>query len=243
MAQPSYGAMAINVAETARFFAAPQDERAETRRVKAPPLCCAAKKPPFLVMHEGRHPEIITDSPAADAARLSPDSMIMQYEAFSAAIVHGVLLSAGMTLVVLGSLRHDPLIWRSDLPKEMQKLLGPASPATQRRRRFWALLMAAWITAVTVSLMTSIAASAPLVERTLASYIMFQIFNLYDALVIDIGVILIWAPDWAFPRGLKGHPALRDWRFHVNGYLSGVVIGIPFAILVTAIWAVVATLR
>ena len=71
----------------------------------------------------------------------------------------------------------------------------------------------------------------------LAAYVMFELFNLYDAIVLDIGLILLWAPDWAFVPGTKGHPSLRDWKFHVRAYLIGVLAGVPFAAIVVGIWA------
>lgn len=156
----------------------------------------------------------------------------------TAALVHGALLCAWMTFVILGSLRHDPRIWQDDAPKPMQELLGPMPPATRRRRAVWGLLMLFGLVGLAVRLMTAgLPATAGIGDRLLAAYVMFEVFNLYDALVIDIGVILLWAPDWAFAPGTKGHPALRDWRFHVRAYLVGVVAGLPFAGIVVGIWA------
>jgi hypothetical protein len=158
--------------------------------------------------------------------------------ALTAALVHGAMLCAWMTFIVLGSLRHDPRIWRDDAPKPLQELLGPMSPETRRRRAGWTVLMLIGLVGIAGHLMSAgVPESATIPERLLAAYVMFELFNLYDAIVLDIGVILLWAPDWAFPPGMKGHPSLRDWKFHVRAFLTGVLAGVPFAGIVVALWA------
>jgi hypothetical protein len=156
----------------------------------------------------------------------------------TAALIHGALLCAWMTFVILGSLRHDPRIWQDDAPKVLQEQLGPMPPATRRRRAVWAVVMLVGLIGLSVHLMKSgLPSMTGIPDRLLAAYVMFELFNLYDALVIDVGVILLWAPDWAFVPGTKGHPALRDWKFHVRAYLIGVLAGVPFAGIVVGIWA------
>lgn len=154
------------------------------------------------------------------------------------ALVHGAWLCAWMTLVVLGSLRHDPRIWQSDAPRALQELLGPPPPATLRRKWIWGLVMLVGLVGLSALLMREVGAlpgGDGFGPRMLAAYVMFETFNLYDAIVIDIGVILVWAPDWAFVPGTKGHPSLRAWRFHVRAFLVGVVGGLPFAAIVAGI--------
>jgi hypothetical protein len=142
-----------------------------------------------------------------------------------------------MTIIVLGGLRHDPRIFTDDAPKPLQALLGPMSPETRRRRAWWATLMLVAVVGLSARLMMEMPNTADLWDRLLAAYVMFEVFNLYDAIVLDIGVILLWAPDWAFVPGTKNHPSLRDWKFHVRAFLTGVIIGMPFAGIVVAIWA------
>jgi hypothetical protein len=156
----------------------------------------------------------------------------------SAAALHGVLLCAWMTFVILCSLRQDPRIFQNDAPKAIQDLLGPVPDATRKRAYIWVLITLVGLVAISVHLMIAgVSSEAGFGLRVLAAYVMFEVFNLYDALVIDIGVILWWAPDWAFAPGTKGHPSLRDWRFHLRAFAIGVVAGVPFALLVAGLWA------
>lgn len=156
------------------------------------------------------------------------------------ALVHGAWLCAWMTVVIFGSLRHDPRIWTRSAPPALRELLGAPPPATHRRRRLWATLMLIGLVGVPAHLMHDLAAlpgGTDFAVRALAAYLTFEVFNLYDALVIDIGVIVVWAPAWAFVPGTRGHPSLRDWRFHLRAYLVGVILGVPFALLVAALAA------
>jgi hypothetical protein len=156
----------------------------------------------------------------------------------TAALVHGALLCAWMTFIVLASLRHDPRIWTDDAPKALQALLGPIPPESRRRRTWWGTVMLVGLVGISAHLMTTgIPYTASIWERLLATYVMFELFNLYDAIVLDIGVILLWAPEWAFVPGTRRHPSLLDWKFHVRAFLIGVVIGVPFAGIVVGIWA------
>jgi hypothetical protein len=155
------------------------------------------------------------------------------------ALLHGALLCAWMTFVILASLRHDPRIWQNDAPKPMQELLGPMPDATRKRANVWGLITFVGLAAIAAHLMIAgVPSETGFGPRVLAVYVMFELFNLYDALVIDIGVILLWAPSWAFAPGTRGHPALRDWRFHVRAFAIGVIAGVPFALLVAGLWAV-----
>lgn len=157
----------------------------------------------------------------------------------TAALIHGGLLCLWMTFVVLASLRHDPRIWQDDAPKPLQEQLGPMPKASRRRRALWGTIMVVGLIGLASRLMSAMPESATLWDRALAAYVMFEVFNLYDAVVLDIGVILLWAPDWAFVPGTKGHASLRDWKFHMRAYLTGVIMGVPFAGLVAGIWAAI----
>lgn len=155
------------------------------------------------------------------------------------ALVHGAWLCGWMALVIVGSLRHDPRIWQGDAPRALQEQLGPIPAATQRRKRGWGVVMLVGLVGITAHLVHEVAGQpgAGWLGFMVAAYVMFEVFNLFDALVIDVGLLLVWAPDWAFAPGTKGHPSLRDWRYHVRGYLVGVVGGVPFAAIVASIAA------
>jgi hypothetical protein len=148
------------------------------------------------------------------------------------ALVLGLALCAWMAVIIVGSLRHDPAIWQGDLPAAIREALPPVSAETQRRKRLWGAAMllglALWVGAV-------LALTDTPLEAGWTAWLGFQLFNLFDALVIDVGLVLLWEPQWAVPPGVRGHPALRDPRFHVKNYLLGVLGGTILAALVAGL--------
>lgn len=156
------------------------------------------------------------------------------------ALEHGALLCAFMSIIIAGSLRQDPRIWTHSGPPDVREKLGPPGPATLRRKRVWAGLMMVGLVLVFGSLARAVLAWSPEVfpgvQLALAAYVTFQVFNLYDALVVDVGLV-VFKPRWAFVEGTADMPGLRSVRWHVVNYLKGVVGGVPFAALVTgAAW-------
>jgi hypothetical protein len=153
---------------------------------------------------------------------------------------YGALLSAVMGLLVAASLRHDPMIWIHDAPPAMRAQAGPPSDATQRRKRAWGLVMMALLLGVFVLLsMQVVAAEGPrFVPLFVAALVAFECFNLFDALVIDLGLTLI-KPGWALVPGIDPRP-LDDPRWHLRNFLLGLTMGVPFAAIVAGLALLVA---
>jgi hypothetical protein len=158
------------------------------------------------------------------------------------ALLDGALLCAFMLVIILGSLRHDPRIWTNDAPPALREQVGPIPPDSKRRQKWWGALMMVGLVGISTHLMLALPSEAGFLDRMLAAYLMFATFNTFDAVVIDIGVILLWAPEWAFVPGTRGHPALRDWRFHLGAFVKGLIGGVPFSLLVAGCWAALAWL-
>ncbi len=148
------------------------------------------------------------------------------------ALLHGAALCAGMTGIIVGSLRQDPMIWARSSPPDVQAFVGPPSPATSRRKRAWSVVMLIVLVAVFGSLARGIlSAGGSTWDVAVAAWISFQVFNLYDAVVIDLGLV-IFKPRWAMVPGAADLPGLRDPRWHLGNYLKGLVGGFVFAGLV-----------
>lgn len=146
---------------------------------------------------------------------------------------HGVVLSAAMSLLVAGSLRQDPMIWARSSPPDVQAFVGPPSPASRRRRKAWAVVMLCVLVVVFGHLAREVGPGETL-GVAIAAWITFQLFNLYDALVIDLGLVLL-QPRWAFVPGTENLPGLRDPRWHVRNYVKGFVGGFVFAGMVAGV--------
>lgn len=150
---------------------------------------------------------------------------------------YGALLSATMSALVLVSLRQNPRIWLHDAPPDVRARLGPVDARTRRQRAAWAGVMLIGLVAIFAALAARTAALGPW-ATFVAAYVCFETFNLFDALVIDLGLI-VFRPRWAFPPGAEDSPAYSDPRWHLRNWLIGVLLGLPVAGLVAAIaWLV-----
>jgi hypothetical protein len=154
------------------------------------------------------------------------------------AMLHGALLCAGMTGIIVASLWHDPMVWVRSSPPDVQAAVGPPSAESQRRRRAWAGLTLLVLLGVFGSLCAAVFALVagdgfPVFALFLASFIAFQCFNLFDALVIDLGLV-VFKPRWAFPPGTAHLRGFTDVRWHVGNYVKGLFGGAVFAALVVA---------
>lgn len=156
------------------------------------------------------------------------------------ALLHGAALSAGMTAIILVSIRHDCEVWLGDYPPDVRAAYGKPKPARAvRRGRVWSLVTLALLVAVHASLFVRLAAAEGGLSfgpAFLAAYLCFSVFNLVDLVVIDLGVMLGLRPTWAILPGtdpsLKGY---RDAWFHVRAFLIGCVGGLVLAALAAAL--------
>lgn len=153
------------------------------------------------------------------------------------ALVHGAVLCAFMSVIIFGSLWQDPRIWTASLPVDARNLAGPIPPRTQRRKRAWSILMLIGMCAIFGHL-ASRTGDEGFSSTAAAAFIAFQLYNLFDAVVIDLGLV-IFRPRFAIVPGTEEAAGFRDPRWHLANYLKGVVFGVVFALLVAAIDAAV----
>lgn len=154
----------------------------------------------------------------------------------SAALLHGVVLCLVMSVIIFASLYQNPKIWVKSSPPDVRAFVGPMDPTTEKQRRTWGVLMMLSLIVIFGHLAQSVAALSPSVFWTVfwASYVCFQVFNLFDAVVIDLGLVLL-KPKWAFLPGTAELPGLTDPKWHIKNYFVGVVIGAPFSLMVAGL--------
>lgn len=159
--------------------------------------------------------------------------------ALCAGLLHGAALAAGMTVIILVSLRHDPEVWLSDYPPAIRAAYGrEKSPRARARGLGWSLAALVLLVAVHASLFGRLAAAGDMSfdSAFIAAYVCFSVFNLVDLLVIDLAIMIGLRPRWAILPGTDpDHPAYRDVRFHVRNFAIGCAMGVPFAAVAAAI--------
>ena len=105
-------------------------------------------------------------------------------------LFHGGVLCTLMSIIIVGSLVQDPRIWVGSGPRDMQQALGHAGPDTLRRKRAWGMVMMVVLVGVFWHLVEDVLTldegPGQLANVAGASWLAFQVFNLYDAAIIDV---------------------------------------------------------
>jgi len=154
------------------------------------------------------------------------------------AVVSGLALSVVLGALLLAALRANAEIMLNDYPPDIKAKWGPMTVHTRRQRWFAAgLFLVAILAVVAWSLQTlpPVAARQLTFASAFAYFaIMFGIFNAFDWLVIDCGLVY-YQPRFMVLPGTEGMAGYRDYRFHFRGFL----IGIPVVLLASALAAAV----
>ena len=149
----------------------------------------------------------------------------------------GLLLSAAMTTLILGSLAWRPLIWLGDAPAEVRAAAPPLGDADRRAKRF--------VTAIMLLLLVAIFGASFLALRDLSggtlafgdaavsTFLIFMTFNLVDLLLIDWLLVVTLRPGFTRLPGL-GAAAAGDYTYHFHAFLKGTAGGAVLSLLLAA---------
>jgi len=142
-------------------------------------------------------------------------------------LFYGAILSAALTLLILGSLYINPEMWLQDAPREVQAKHGPMS-ARAKRQRVWLVVTFA----VTISSVVGVSlyrlptvVDGPLTFGAVFSHLllMFMIFNLVDLLLIDWLIVEFIRPGFIAQSPLGQLMAESNYGFHLQAFLKGSV--------------------
>lgn len=155
-------------------------------------------------------------------------------------LLNGLILSLVLGAIVLGSLRYNARLWLQDYPKPIRDKVPPLSPAERRDRVVVAVLLLSvlfgGIILETLQLRTNPAGAISLGAAYLSIFLMLLIFNLFDALVLDLFILTLLKPRFVILPGAEGMEYLfHDYGKHLTDFLKGLVFcavaSLPFAVL------------
>lgn len=153
---------------------------------------------------------------------------------WSLLLVHGAILSVIFSTFVVGTLLWKPRLWLQDFPADLQALIPPKTDSEKRQTL--------WLGAVFIVILLGglgLAAIQYGLQYGLPGlfvhvYLVWQIVNLVDLIVIDWGGMQLIDPQNPPFPGTKGAKGYRDYRFHFIGFLKGSVIGLLIALVVSS---------
>jgi hypothetical protein len=151
-------------------------------------------------------------------------------------LLYGSILSAAMTVFVVGSLRLNNEMWLDDYPPDVRAAWGPMSAQARRLKRWAGLIFMALVVgliALHVRHLVVLAGGFDFWGVALSLWVSLMLFNLVDLVLIDWLILMVLRPSFAMLPGTEGLKGYTDYMFPFVGFLKGTV-GITLAAPVLA---------
>jgi hypothetical protein len=145
---------------------------------------------------------------------------------FEHSLRYGLLLSIWMSGIIFASLYLCPKIWLGDAPPDIQQAVGPMSPRDQQIKRWLGLVTMGGVVALLVHSIVRLTAQANghanFFDVALSSFLIIQVFNVVDLVLIDWLVVVTLRPSFVLLPGTEHLAGYRDYGFHFRAFLKGV---------------------
>lgn len=153
-------------------------------------------------------------------------------------LVHGIILSIGGSMIILGGMYLNPRIMLRSYPKEIKAQVPPLTDAEKNQTIIMAILAYGFMLGVIFYSNAQVAiraGDAEFLPIFLNTYLVFEVFNLFDLLILDYLVTMILKPKALFIPGVEGMEQYNTFRHHFRGFLIGLIIGVVLPSFVLAV--------
>jgi hypothetical protein len=158
-------------------------------------------------------------------------------------LLDGALLSLVLSAILLISFLINPRVWLQDYPEALRKLAPPLTLAEKRQRIVIAVpLLLGFLVIPFLAARAYLAwagESASFFSLYLHVFVVLNLFNLFDAVVIDWLFLGVLHPRFALiPEAWGRADLLIDAQKGVRDWLKGIVFCTVFALLIAgaALW-------
>ena len=156
-------------------------------------------------------------------------------------LLYGLILSAGLTVIMIISYAWKPAVWADDYPPDIRARVGPMDEQTKRLKLVVAVPFFVFIIAVLAAAVRALPAGLttdfPTVFAT--AFLVVLVFNTVDLVVLDWLYFIVWQLCWLILPGTEGLAGYRDLGFHVRGFFKGLGFCFVAALLTASIHALV----
>jgi hypothetical protein len=159
-------------------------------------------------------------------------------------LVYGGLLCLIVGVLILGSLRFNARLWLQDYPAEIRAVVPPLTPTEKRQQRWltipFLLLVLGIPVYATHLLRLENGGSISFLSAYLNTAFILNLFNLFDAVVLDLLILTLMKPAFVILPGTEGmEHYYRNWNLQLRNFVKGVVIvsilSIPLALAGTIV--------
>ncbi len=158
----------------------------------------------------------------------------------SQVLLDGAILSLVMGALIVGSLAYNARLWLQDYPESMRKRVPPLTDSEKRAQKLFMipfLLVMLGIPYLSTSGLRAEAGGAlPFLSAYLNTFLVLNLFNLFDAVVLDLLLLTFVKPSFAILPGTEDLVyEFRDWGLHLRNYLKGIVMCAVLALPITLV--------
>jgi hypothetical protein len=167
-----------------------------------------------------------------------PFNVLLQHS-----LLYGAIVSVGLTVIILVSLRYWPMIWIHDAPVEVQAVARPLTETERRVRWVVSALFLGWMIAILMASLLALrrlgGGDVSFGDVALSTFIIWMTFNVVDLLLLDWLLLNAIRPKlYAFPVVEVENP-FGGYTYHFIGFLKGAVMGAAFSLIVASVVALI----
>ncbi|MEM7077833.1 MAG: hypothetical protein AAF513_04300 [Pseudomonadota bacterium] len=167
--------------------------------------------------------------------------MLWQHIDLGLLLLDGAVLCLFIGMLVAGSFARAPRMWLRDLPADIQSRTAPMTHAEVRSAQLIGVVIVSLLFCGQVVSTLRYGFEHGYLLALLHAYLLFQIFNFFDFLVIDCGIMLAIDPADPPIEGTAHAAGYRNFVFHALASLKGLLLGLPFAALAAGVaWLITA---
>jgi hypothetical protein len=157
------------------------------------------------------------------------------------ALIDGLILSALLSTLVVVTLRWNAESRLGDYPPDIRKAFGPMSAEARRVKLVGGLAFLVIVAGVLVRGLVELSHTSggelAFLDAFVYTFIVGQVFNLIDLLVLDWLWFVTFSPAFIILPGTEGMAGYKDYGFHFRAFLVGLVGGAVFSAVVAGIAA------
>jgi hypothetical protein len=161
-------------------------------------------------------------------------------------VMYGLVLSVLVTLIFLIAAPFNPEVLLNDYPPDVKAAYGrEKNPWTRLHRRIFSLAMLGALFGILGYSVFSMERISPVpltyLPLLLLLFVEIFTFNLWDLLVIDWLVFNTLQPKFIFLPGTEGMAGYRNYSFHFQGFLTGIVFSLVSSLVLAGMALMIVT--
>jgi hypothetical protein len=157
-------------------------------------------------------------------------------------LIFGVIFSLVMSVIIVVSLRRNPIVWAERAPEDIKLAVGPIDESARKQRRTFGILTLLFLLVIlilSIYRLDMIQGGLTFWSVFLNIFIIVMVWNLVDLLVIDWLFLIVIQPKFIIIPGTEGLKGYKDFGFHFRGFLKGLVYSVVIGFLIAGITVLV----